>query len=339
MIGLVLGGLRVNAVLGFVVVVLVAFGGVAGAQPWAQGVTDAQRAEAQKRLEEGNTLFLAQKYKGALEKYQAAVASWDHPAIRFNIVRCLIQLDRPVEASDNLQLALKYGADPLEAEVYSEALSYQKLLANQIADVEIGCAEAGAKVTLDGQALMTCPGKEKRRVVPGQHGIVATKEGFLPKQIEIVVVGGKLETVDVKLVPLATAAKIEHRWPAWIPWVVFGGGLAVAGVGGLVEGFAVGKMDAFDKQIQRDCGVNGCDLSLPQYEQLRGQKADAERLDKVGITVISVGAVTAVAGGVMLFMNRGRTVYDTSVEKRGPSAVSVVPMRDGGGVLVLSGRF
>src|SRR3954469_25031644 len=93
--------------------------------PWSVGVTDAQKAEAQKNLDAGNALFLDKKYAEALEKYRAAVAAWDHPAIRFNIVRCLIQLDKAVEASDNLKLALKYGSAPLEEAVYTEALSYE----------------------------------------------------------------------------------------------------------------------------------------------------------------------------------------------------------------------
>ena len=121
-------------------------------QPWAVGVTDAQKAEAQKILEEGNALFLKKDYPQALEKYKAAVAKWDHPAIRFNMVRCLIQLDRPVEASDSLALALKYGAAPLEEAVYTEALSYQKLLANQIGDLDIACVPPGAALDLSGRA-------------------------------------------------------------------------------------------------------------------------------------------------------------------------------------------
>ena len=79
-------------------------------QPWAVGVTDARKAGAQKLLEEGNALFLKKDYAQALEKYKAAVGSWDHPAIRFNMVRCLIQLDKPVEASDSLALALCQNA-------------------------------------------------------------------------------------------------------------------------------------------------------------------------------------------------------------------------------------
>jgi tetratricopeptide (TPR) repeat protein len=315
----------------------------ASAQPWAQGVTDAQKATAQKRLEEGNALFLSKKYKEALEKYQEAIAQWDHPAIRFNVVRCLIQLERPVEASDNLQLALKYGKEPLEENVYNEALNYQKLLEKQIAEIEIKCSQDGAKLTFDGQQLMSCPGKEKRRVAPGQHGIVATKDGYLTKQLQVVVVGGKTQAFDVTLIPLDQAAKVVHRWPAWIPWLVFGSGLAVAGIGGLIEYNAQDKMDTYDRTIARDCAVKGCDLNdgSDLSDELNQLHRQAVFRDKLAIGVISVGAAVTIGGGVMLWMNRGQTVYDNSAEVRGPTGVARVDFvpRDGGGVVTWSGRF
>lgn len=313
----------------------------AHAQPWAQGVTDAQKADAQKKLEAGNALFLSKKYKEALEQYQAAIKVWDHPAIRFNVVRCLIQLERPVEASDNLQQALKYGKEPLEESVYNEALNYQKLLATQIGELEVSCSEAGAQVTLDGKKLMSCPGKEKRRVAPGQHGVVATKQDFLTKQMTVFVTGGKTESVEVKLMPLEKAAKVVHRWATWMPWLVFGGGLAVTGIGGFIEWTAQDKMDDFDRTVTRECGGTGCDLNADTdlARDLRAIKASSESLDRIGISVICVGVVGAAVGGVMLFMNRGQTVYDNSVEVRGATArLDVVP-RDGGGVLTVSGRF
>jgi len=314
--------------------------GVAQAdQEWAQGVSDTQKAAAQKKLEEGNGLFIKQNYSEALKAYQAAVAEWDHPAIRFNIVRCYIQLDKPVEASDNLQKALKYGAAPLEEAVYTEALSYQKLLANQIAEIEINCTQDGAKVTLDGETLIAkCPGTEKRRVLAGQHGVITTKEGFLPQNVEVVLVGGKTEKVETKLVPLTKAAKVVHRWPTWIPWVVFGGGAVVAGFGGFFKAQGFSQMSDFDKAVSSRCQTNGCDLATET--DLKRMHDRAKTYDNVGTVVLSIGAVGVVAGGVMLVMNRGKTVYEQPTEKRGgmDARIDYVP-HDGGGVLTFSGQF
>src|SRR5689334_16489633 len=89
-------------------------------QPWAVGVSAEHKAQAQTLLEAGNAQFLERKYPEALATYQQALAIWDHPAIRFNVVRCLIQLGRPVEAYDNLEIALRYGEAPLESSVYEE---------------------------------------------------------------------------------------------------------------------------------------------------------------------------------------------------------------------------
>src|SRR5207248_1447551 len=116
--------------------------------PWKQGVTPEQQAAAKKLLDEGNELLLQHDYSGALAKYQDAIKQWDHPGIRFNVVRCLVQLDRTLEAVDNLEVALKYGAAPLDETVYEEALGYQKLLANQVATLDVECKQP-MDLTLD----------------------------------------------------------------------------------------------------------------------------------------------------------------------------------------------
>lgn len=308
--------------------------------PWAVGVTDAQKAQAQKILEEGNALFYKKDYLPALDKYKAAVAVWDHPSIRFNMVRCEIQLDRAVDASDDLAKALKYGAAPLDEAIYTEALSYQKLLAGQIGDLDVSCDQAGVKVTLDGQALINCPGKEHRRMKPGQHQIVGTKDGFLTKTTDVVVIGAATQDAKVSLVPLGKAAKVVHRYSTWMPWTVFGGGLVLAGFGGLIQYEASQSMSSYDRQVSTNCAGVGC--TPTQVEAFANDKHNAERDNKIAIGVMSVGAAGAIVGGVLLYMNRGRTVYEGGVEHQGPppaAQVGFAPTRDGGGVMTLSGNW
>src|SRR5690606_8328419 len=125
-----------------------------------------------------------------------------------------------------------------EQSVYDEALAYQKLLSSQIGELTVRCSQPGVALTLDGQALGTCPLTETRRVLAGEHQIVGTKQGLLPRTVELVVAGATPREVDVQLDPLEKAARIEHRWPQWIPWTVFGGGLGVALVGLVFQGVA-----------------------------------------------------------------------------------------------------
>src|SRR5688572_9633688 len=225
--------------------------------PWAQGVTEERKAEAKKLLDAGNALLLEKKYVEALDKYTVAVTHWDHPAIRFNIVRCLIHLQRNVEAFDNLKLALKYGKDPLEETVYNEAIAYEKLLETQVADITVSCTQPGVKLTLDGQPFATCPATETRRVAPGQHQVVGSgPKALLPKTLDVFVTGGKKQTVAVKLDPLAKGARIVHRWPQWIPWTVFGGGIAIGLVGVGFQAWGSQQMREFDRYVDGNCTGN-----------------------------------------------------------------------------------
>ena len=279
--------------------------------PWKVGVSERQRRDAQVLLEQGNALFFEKKYPEALKKYEEAVATWNHPAIRFNIVRCLIRLERLTEAYDNLEKALEYGAAPLEEAVYSEALNYQKLLEKQIGHLDVSCTQAGARVSLDGQTLIaSCPGKASQRVKPGTHQIVAVQEGYLTKTIDAKVVGGEHDSVDVKLVPLAGAARITRRWAVWKPWVVFGGGLALVGVGAGLQFISSSNLDSYDRQITASCALHACDPKSEPAKSLLEDRDRALRENRIAIGMIAAGAGATILGGVLLYMNRSYTVYE-----------------------------
>lgn len=304
------------------------------AQPWAAGVSAERKAAAQKLLDEGNLHFVEKKYTEALASYRSAIAQWDHPAIRFNIVRSLIQLERWVEADENLKLALQYDKAPLEDRVYDEAVNYRKLLAQQVVDLELRCTQPDVKLTLDGAPVGTCPLGVTRRIEVGRHQVVGVKAGFLTKTEDVFAVAGERHVVELSLVPLERAARIEHRWPTWMPWVVFGGGLTVAGIGGLVQLKAAADMRAYDRFVGQQC-TDGCRPSENEPDAAtRDLKSTAELENKIGITVISIGAAAAVTGGVLLYLNRGRTVYPT--ERARELGVTPTP---GGAAVTWGGRF
>ena len=296
-------------------------------KPWVTGVTEKAKADAKVLLDRGNAKFVDRDYVAALDLYKQAVAIWDHPAIRFNMVRCLIQLDRTVEANENLTLALKYGAAPLEEAVYREALTYQKLLANEVGTVRVHCEQAGVKVTLDGEPVLDCPGVTERRVKPGRHQLVGAKTGFLTKTSEVVVIGGGNEQVALSLSPMEGRGVLVHRWPTWMPWVVVGAGLTLTGVGGLIEYQSFKTMDDYDRALVAACINTGCGPDRPVPDHVRDLKSTARLQNAIAIGAIATGVATVITGGVLVYMNRARTVY--------PSA-EVVPQ---GATVSLNARF
>jgi hypothetical protein len=296
-------------------------------QPWTVGVTDDQKTRAKTLLDEGNLLLLDKKYVDALAKYTAAVGVWDHPAIRFNMVRCLIQLDRRVEATENLEKALKYGSAPLEDTVYQEALTYQKLLANQIGAIEVECKQDGVTLTLDGKPFAACPATTTRRLEPGHHQLVGTKRGLLPRTVEVVVFGGKTERVAIDLDPLAKGAKVVHRWPGYVPWVAFGVGAALVGAGTLLQVNAGTQMDSYDLRIDEICTRRCAPGTIP--DDVEDIRRGAELKSAIGVSMLVAGAATVATGAVLMYLNRGRTVYPESI----------TPLPGGGAALTWGGRF
>jgi len=157
-------------------------------RPWADGVPEAEQALASELYVAGNQEFTESHYAQALAKYKEALRHWDHPAIRYNIAVCLINLDQLVEAREHLERSIMYGAAPFRGDAYREALTHRKLLDNQLARVKIVCNEVGAQVALDGKQLFTAPGAIDQYLLPGDHQVVATKPGYLTASKTLVLV-------------------------------------------------------------------------------------------------------------------------------------------------------
>jgi hypothetical protein len=298
--------------------------------PWSKGVTPQQKAEAQRLLDAGNELFLQSNYRDALTKYQDAVGQWDHPAIRFNMVRALVALDRPLEAYESLEKALAYGQGPLEDQLFSEALNYQRLLEGQIATLSVACKQDGVQISVDGEPWLTCPGAKAVRTLPGNHAVVGKKEGYLTSTQDVVLMPGSSDPIDVSLQSLQQATRTRTKWATWKPWAVAGGGAALAGLGVLLNVQAGNDMDAYESNIARTCAEDGC--SPDMVDNTLESRALTE--NRVAIGMMAAGGAVIVAGVTMVIMNRPQTYIP---EERG-TVVTPTVTSSGAGVSI-SGRF
>lgn len=297
--------------------------------PWADGVPKTKQNQANALFAEGNQLFAQQAHALALERYAAAVALWDHPLIQFNMAVTLIRLDRILEAAETIDKALRFDAAPFPSpEQYQQALDYQKLVAGRVGTVEASCQQAGASVLFDGKPWFSCPGKQARRILAGEHVLVAEAEGYMTVSRRLVVSGNETARESLALLPLDAVAQLHYPTPRWIPWTAAGTGAAV-GLGGLALWFAGSNaMDRFEARFKEEC-PQGCSATLDANEterDLARQRDSASTQGNVGLAML-VGGTAIAAGGVVwaVVFNQPRRVLPT---------VEVTPTSIGAGASV-----
>lgn len=298
---------------------------------WSTGVSPERRAVAKARLDEGNELFVRNQFRDALVKYEEALASWDHPAIRFNAVRCLIALERPLDALLYIDKALAYGEDPFESSLYTEAVNYQRLLVGQIAELEVSCTQRGATVKLDGELLVTCPGSVSRKVLPGTHVIVGELSGHMTSSNDVIALPGKKQNVAVTLKTIEAATVYRTRWKTWQPWAVAGVGAAIALGGVILTVQANNDYDRLQKAVDTACAPVMC--SRAEYIALdySNRESSAIRRNRIGLGLAIGGAAVVAAGVVGVILNGPRAVVK---EQRQPTQISPVVTPSSAGLSV-----
>ena len=298
--------------------------------PWTAGVSEPDQARALELFERGRVLLDQGLYREALELNRQAIAAWDHPAIRYNIAVALIFLERPIDAYEELDRALRFP-EALEPDVYQQALVYQRLLRAQIVHLTIECVVPGTQITLDGNALaVPCPGSATQLVLPRRHELIAAKPGSVTHAIEVVPSGGEAPHVRVDLMTIAEATVTTRRWPWWKPWAVVGAG-AVVGLAGLgVELQSAATYDSYDRAVAVLCPSRPCQ-TLPGVVTDAYARARTEHRAAIGL--FAVGAATAATGAVLLWLDREVS------ERIGYDRVPILNASRGGATLGVRGRF
>jgi hypothetical protein len=273
-----------------------------GERPWAHGIPTERQERALSLYRTGNLAFEQSQYSQALGNYREALKSWDHPAIRYNTAVALINLDQPLEAFENLESALRFGAAPFDADAFKQAQLYKKLLASLVSEIEVVCDEPGAEVMLDGERLFTGPGTAHRRLRPGPHQLVAHKEGFVTETSAPSLEPGHVQREVLTLhVATAPVVKLVRRWPVGVPWAVLVGGAVVGGLSAVFFATSQSSYDTFDKDLALLC-PSGCARSaLPSTVQRT--QSQARTLNGFGIGLAAVGGAALVAGVVLLSQN------------------------------------
>lgn len=299
--------MRNNTVVGALLCALLSASSFAQApdRPWAKGVPVKDQQAALALFREGNASLKESLFVEAAQKYRDALALWDHPAIHYNLVLVLLNLDQPEAVYKHLEGAMKYGAAPLDSDKFEQATRYKRLIEKQLARIEVTCDLPGAQVVMDGVPLFTGPGRYEGLTRSGAHAIVATAEGYLAQTQNPKLPPGETTVVKLKLFRADDLTQYRRKWSTWVPWSVVGAGAAAVGVGAAMHMSARGGFEAYDRGIA-DCGAqNGDDGGgCRPTATLIGQRQGAETTQSVALVAYGVGAAALVTGGVLAYMNR-----------------------------------
>jgi len=304
----------VTAMMVSIVGVLIGVTGPVQAQPtvrqvdtaWSRGVPTSERTAAEALFLEGNELFESSLFAEAADKYRAALAHWEHPAIHLNLAKALILLQRPVEAVASLRVAVRHPEAHDSAEQYEWAEESLERLEAQLVEIEVTCADDGAEVTVDGARLFVAPGHGSAYFLPGQHVVMVEKRGYVAVPVRLVLEPGERASVRMDMMSLGAARAAQRRYPAWTSWAVLGSGAALGVAGGAMRWRAGDTFARFDAEFSTKCPA-GCPRTGTPPE-LRALYDRGTREGRLSTALFITGGLVMAGGVTMLVLDRPEPV-------------------------------
>lgn len=152
--------------------------------------------EARQRFQRGLRLYDTHDYEGALAEFVRAYDLSHRSSVLFNLSATYRALHRYPEAVDALRrFVAQPGVTRRQRATATRALGELESL---LAHVHLEVTPAEATLLLDGNAARV----GDVAVGPGTHLVEASREGFLPAHVDVVVASGETRTVSLTLDPV-----------------------------------------------------------------------------------------------------------------------------------------
>jgi hypothetical protein len=252
---------------------------------------------------EGDAAFDAFQYGDALRAYEAAYEASHDPALLFNRGRALQALGRFPEALEMFERFDKEAPAPLRAKVPGLPKLIDDVRA-RVATLHVVCNVDGAQVIANDRVLGETGTLGDVRLNAGATAVKITREGYFPVKRDVVLKGGAVTTLEVKLLPRATSGVLA---------ITVEPAAARVSIDGKFEGNA-------PIELVLPAGTHEVAVESPGYEPLTSKavvKADARADVKLTMqttpsvfsrwwfwTGVGVVVVTGVAVGIALTTNR-----------------------------------
>lgn len=296
---------------------------IAGADnaPWNRGVSQQVRAEARGVFLEGNRLFKIPLFTQAVEKYNAAIEKWQHPAFFFNLAFAEINLGQYLEAREHLERAMQYGPNPLRADRFAEAKKQLIEVERHLGRLRIRVPTVSSEISVDGVPVFSGPVDREIWVTSRQHEVAVKKIEYVAQSKRLTVAAGTQATVNISLKRLVE----ERPYALWKPWAMIGAGVLIGAGSGVLQGIAARHFTSYDTSFDAlKCATDknsGCSKDqISSKLTARLNRAHLEQDLAVGGYI--AGSAAIFSGIVLLYLDRPHLV-----EREDPNpGVAVVPV-------------
>jgi hypothetical protein len=253
------------------------------------------KAEALKLLKQGNQLARLGDHLSALERFRSAYARFPSPNILLNLGTTLRELGRNAEAAAEYE---RFLADPrAEAAKKGEVTRVLGEIDRVVGRLRVEVNDPLAEVRLDGKPLEAERLRGAFRIEPGEHTVVASREGFLPA-VRTLTVAPRDEAV----VKLEVKPPVKPRPPPvsttqrTVGYVVGGVGVAAVVTGAVFGVLTRVKSAAADQRCLARVACDGVGVDLG---------ATARTFATTSTATFVIGGV-ALATGVTLLLTAPR---------------------------------
>jgi hypothetical protein len=307
--------------------------------------------EARRLFDEATELERQSSWQAASVKLDAALAIKETPGLHFHRAHCAEQLGELVVAARHYarsEALIRAGAKAPDVEELLAAAQVRVLAKVPRLVLTLPTDAPGTTLEIDGVAVSAEPGTPVF-LEPGRHRIVARAPGRGDFEMEVTLVEGQTQTLEVALSappraesdPKARDAEAEADTRAFGTREIVLIGEATLTVAGLATGIGYSiAMNAADDRIERaqqsadasapDDPLSACSANRPPAcEELDDARADRERALRfatIGFVTAGVGAVATIATWALWPSSRERV------------SAGIAPST-GGAMLSLSGRF
>ncbi|MEM7675097.1 MAG: PEGA domain-containing protein [Myxococcota bacterium] len=254
---------------------------------------------AQTLVNEASRAFGAKDYGralGALREAETLAFRAEDPSlprIRFNVARCLEELQQWDEA---LAAYERYNELPDASHRKQRAWSAMQTLRGRVyATLSVVCSPPGSLVEIAGmtKGAVGCPWQNDQ-IRPGVYAVKVSHPGYESTVRTIEVRAGKAFNVEATLKPLApppSAVAFSPQRPVnYLPWVTMGAGMIVEASGGFFTSRAIDNRDEIE--------------TLPPGD-VRGELQDDFTFNRnFSYAMYGTGAALAVGGLVWWLLDR-----------------------------------